>query len=451
MKAAASVMRGTGLLARALRSAAWHIGGYGGGQFLRLVSNLILTRLLFPEAFGLMSLVTVILTGLNLFSDTGVGLSIRQSKRGDDPDFLNSAWTIQIIRGVLLFFMACLLAQPVADFYGEQDLARYLPIAAIALIIAGFNPTRIETANRHLVVGRLTLLDLISQVFGLVFMVALAMATGSVIAMVLGGVAHAIAKLVLTHFFLPGERNRLCWDKRSVHELLHFGKWIFLSTALAFLIGQGDRLILGRFLSLEMLGIYNIGFFLGAFPASLGHAVVNGLLVPIYRESHENQTRQRKIRLVRVAFTAGIGTMLVVMAMAGPAIVSVLYDDRYALAGPIVTLIALTLLPQTIIVTYDSAALTAGDSRSFFVWILARAILQSLCVLYGVTHMGVTGAILGLGASVLLAYPAIVWLARKHNVWDPMHDILAAVAFCALTGLVLSYHHDHIAQLAVAI
>jgi len=66
--------RGAGLMARALRSASWLLLGYGGSQALRLASNLILTRLLFPEAFGLMALVSVITVGLALFSDIGLGL-----------------------------------------------------------------------------------------------------------------------------------------------------------------------------------------------------------------------------------------------------------------------------------------------------------------------------------------------------------------------------------------
>jgi hypothetical protein len=63
--------------------------------------DLILTRLLFPEAFGLMALVQVFMGGLQMFSDLGVNMSIIQSKRGEDPDFLNTAWTFQILRGLI--------------------------------------------------------------------------------------------------------------------------------------------------------------------------------------------------------------------------------------------------------------------------------------------------------------------------------------------------------------
>ena len=89
----------------AMRGAIWTFVGYGVGQSLRLGSNLILTRLLVPEMFGLMSLINVFILGLSLFSDIGVGPSIIQHKRGDEPEFYNTAWTLQVIRGGALWLI----------------------------------------------------------------------------------------------------------------------------------------------------------------------------------------------------------------------------------------------------------------------------------------------------------------------------------------------------------
>ena len=99
--------RGSSLTARALRSALFTLGGFGSAQLIRLASNLILTRLLFPEAFGMMALTMVFLQGLQMFSDVGVAPAIQQSKRGDDADFLDTAWTIQVVRGLCLWLAAC--------------------------------------------------------------------------------------------------------------------------------------------------------------------------------------------------------------------------------------------------------------------------------------------------------------------------------------------------------
>mgnify|MGYP002700746173 CR=1 FL=1 len=151
-----------------------------------------------------------------------------------------------------MWILTGLVAWPMAQFYAAPELVVYLPLAGITLLIAGFNPTRIETAHRHLLVGRLTALDLGSQVIGIGSMVLMAWLTQSVLALVLGGIVQALAKLALTHFGLPGLRNQFRWEKAAANELIHFGKWIFLSTACWFATSQGDRAILGKVVPLEV-------------------------------------------------------------------------------------------------------------------------------------------------------------------------------------------------------
>ena len=84
---------------RAMRGTVWTAVGYGAAQLLRFGSNLALTYLLFPEAFAAMVIVNTFIMGLHLFSDVGIIPAIVQNKRGDEPDFLNTAWSIQIARG----------------------------------------------------------------------------------------------------------------------------------------------------------------------------------------------------------------------------------------------------------------------------------------------------------------------------------------------------------------
>ena len=251
--------------ARAMRSSMWTVLGYGLSQVLRLLSNLILTRLLFPEAFGMMALVMVFMQGLAMFSDVGVGPSIMQSKRGDDPDFLNTAWTIQVMRGIGLWIASCLIAYPMARFYQEPQLAQLIPVAGIALMIAGFNPTRLETANRHLMLGRVSLIDIATQVVGIMAAIGFALITKSVWAFVLSSLVSVTAQLIMYNAFLIGERNRFRWEATAVQELVHFGKWIFLSTVAGFAFSQSDKLILGKFCRSNYWAFTTLAIFWPAF------------------------------------------------------------------------------------------------------------------------------------------------------------------------------------------
>jgi O-antigen/teichoic acid export membrane protein len=428
MSAPSALTAGT-LKARVIRSSLLTLVGFGGGQFIRLLSNLILTRLLFPEAFGLMALVSVFLMGLGQLSDVGVTPAILQSKRGDDRDFLNTAWTIQVLRGGALWIVACIAAWPMAVIYDEPILMQLLPVSALTLLISGFRPTRMATANRHLMLGRVTVIDLSVQIIGVGVALLLAWWTGSVWALVISGVVGALAEILLNGAFLPGERNRFRWEKPAAHELINFGKWVFLATVCGFVFTQADKILIGKWLPLDTFGVYNIGFFLASFPMLLGGMVTQKILIPIYRETPPKESRDNflKLRKMRFAVTSFLMVMVTGFACIGVWLIDVLYDPRYAAAGAVVVVLALAQMPMLIVQTYDQAALAAGDSRRFFVLALARACLMVLCILVGLESAGLLGALIGQGAAFVLAYPVVVWLARRMGAWDGLHDLVFAV------------------------
>ena len=423
-----------GLFARAKRGSAFTAGSYAFMQLVRLATNLILTRLLFPEAFGVMALVSVVLVGLAMFSDMGVGPAISQHKRGDEAAFLDTAYTINVVRGVALWALTCALAYPVAVFYAAPELAWLLPAAGVTLLISGFNPTRIDTANRHLLLGRVTALDLCAQIIGNLAIIALAFAMRSVWALVLGAIVGSAAKLIIMTIWLPGPANRFRWDAGAGRDLIHFGKWIFLSTACGFLLSQGDKAIFGAYLSLQELGIYNIGYFLASFPVLLAGAVVGRIMIPLYRDHHPATSPANFDRMRRLRFGISGGTLLLlaVLALVGVPLVGVMYDARYQGAGLIVVAIACVQMPGVIGMTYDQSALAAGDSRTYFALMALKAAVQTGAFLVGVRMAGLEGALLAQGAALLALHPAIVLLARKHRAWDAVHD---AVFFALAFGL----------------
>ncbi|UZD91693.1 oligosaccharide flippase family protein [Cognatishimia activa] len=424
-----TLLHGQGLAAKAMRGGALTILGFGGSQALRFASNLILTRILFPEAFGVMALVYVFMQGLNNFSDVGITPAIMRSKRGDDPDFLNTAWTMQIIRGFTLWMVTFIIAAPAAQFFNASLLEQILPVIGVTLFISGFNPTRLDTANRHLNFGRITVIELIAQIIALIVAIVAAIILESVWAFVISGIVGSFVHLILLTFFLPGEHNKFRWERESSKELINFGKWVFLSTAAGFFISQGDKIILGKYLSISTLGIYNIGFFLAGFPLLLGGTVTRRILIPLYRERPPKESRENflKLRKMRFALSAALLGALGVLAMLSGWLIDVLYDPRYIAAGGILLLVTFAQLPSLIVLTYDQAALASGDSKRFFVLAFARMIFLIAGLWIGVVTYGLAGALIGQAIGMVAVYPVVVWLARHQGAWDPLHDLTFAI------------------------
>src|SRR6516165_9482074 len=123
------------LKALAIRGSVWTLVGHGGSLIISMIRSLIMTRLLFPEVYGLMTLVWAVLYGLQMFADTGITTTIIRDNRGDDPDFLNTAFTTNVIRGIFLWVASCLIAYPFAAFYHQPSLAQLLPATGLTALI----------------------------------------------------------------------------------------------------------------------------------------------------------------------------------------------------------------------------------------------------------------------------------------------------------------------------
>ena len=95
-------MAADGLKSRAIRAAMFVLGERFSQQILRLISNLILTRILVPEMFGIMALANTLVTGAQMLSDAGLHAKLIQSEHAEDERFVNTVWTISILRGPIV-------------------------------------------------------------------------------------------------------------------------------------------------------------------------------------------------------------------------------------------------------------------------------------------------------------------------------------------------------------
>ena len=426
-----SAMRG--LLAR---GTLWVGIGYGGSQLIRLGGNLVLWRLLYPKAFGIMAIVNVLMGGLQMFSDVGIGPSIIQNERGDDPVYLNTAWTIQAGRGILLFLASLIAAAPVARFYGEPLMTAMIPVVGLGAVISGFNSTALFTTVRNVALGRLTVIELVSQATGLLVTIAVAAIWKTVWGLVYGGLAANLVRLVLGHVALPGIRNRVVWDRGSAHTLMRFGRWIFLSTLLTFAVGQSDRLIFGKIVPIELLGVYSIAAVWSSLPINILDRVFSSVLFPILsRFEHVGSDFEKTFRQARTPALLVAGWMSACLIAGGPVLIRFLYDQRAVDAGWIVQALSVGTWLLALETTNSTALLARGQAKWMAIGSAAKLVGMFVAIPVGFITAGFRGAVVGFAVSELLRYFTSVAGGFTIDLRSYWQDLKLSSAVAATLGL----------------
>lgn len=437
-EAAAALPADTATKKVVVRGAAWILFGYAVMLVLRFGSNLVLTWFLAPRILGVMALVNLLIVGLHMFSDLGIRQCVIQSPRGDDPAFLRTAWTLQVLRGLLLWFCSALIAWPLASFYGEPALLWLVPTVGATAFLGGLDSTAMFTLSRRLQRGRLVFIDVgsyvVSQgvVLAWVWWIAPhggpaggddpALRTSQLMALAVGSVLSGIFETVVSYIVMPGFRHRFCLEREARSQLLHFGGWVFVSTACMFLAAQADRLVVGR-ISLDVLGVYHVAATLASIPTLLMATLGSQLVFPLYsRALHAGRDPGSVFPRVHALFAGFAALLATGLAGAGPTLVHCLYRQRYDDAGMYMQLLTVSAWFTMLQGTRELILLSTGRTRALAIGHALRLLSLPPLLLAGYAWGGLPGMILGFAGAEFLRYALNVWLTRSLGLWHLLQD-----------------------------
>lgn len=421
------------LRCRAVHSGAWIGVGFGVQKVLQLGSNLILTRLLFPEAFGLMALATVFLVGLAMFSDIGLKPAVIRDPRGDDPVFLNTAWTIQAVRGLLLCVIGAAIAYPLSLIYEQPILFPLLAVLSTTAAINGLMSIGMATAERRLDFRTITIVQLVGHLVSIILLVTLAYFWRSVWALAVANVISSAATVVIAYVVLPRHRHRFMLDAESTKSLIHFGRWILFSTLATYLGGEGLKAIQGGLLSPTEFGVLAIAYTIAAIPNDLALRLSSSLGLPVLAETHRNNPRNAfaalhalRLRTLAISLFLFAGVMI-----SAEQFIRLLYDSRYHAAGSYLIALSLANAIAAVGEGYTGAILAIGKASSYCYLMMALALLRIIGMIAGFEVLGIVGMLYGIGAANIVGV-AIIWIAA-HKV--SLLDIKLDLYFLATTLL----------------
>jgi len=316
----------------------------GFERVLRLVRNMILARILAPSTFGLMAIAMTASLLLDYLSDVGVRQSIIHNRQGATPDYLNTAWWFQVVRGLGLYAFAFLVAPWIGSFYDKPELILLLQVAFSAVIFRGLMSPGAHVLERGLRFKRWSFIKQGGALIGTLTAIILAFLIRNVWALVIGFVVESISCCILSFIFCPF-RPRFRIDRDSLQELIRYGRGMLGLPLLSLIAVKTDIIVLGKVVSAEMLGMYSLAWALANQPAMAFQRIVGAVLLPAFaaKQSDKKAICDAVVKMIRTVILFGI-PLVALSAMCAGTILSIIYGPQYAAVALPFALLCVSLL-----------------------------------------------------------------------------------------------------------
>ncbi|HJK98010.1 MAG TPA: oligosaccharide flippase family protein [Polyangiaceae bacterium LLY-WYZ-14_1] len=407
------------LRGRAIRGSLVSVAQAVAANVIRLGSNLVLTRLLFPEAFGIMALIHTLMSGLHMVSDIGLHPIVINHGSAEQRWFRDTIWTIALVRGAMLTLLGLIAAWPMAVFYQEPDLVFYLPVVSLSAFVLGTTSVNWILAQRRLDFLRIASIEVGIQVVAAAATIGLAWWTRNEWALVVGSLFGPCFQSLMSHLAVPGDRDRIAWNPEVVDNVRRFGKWLFVSSIATFLAGRLDVLLLGRLMPMGVLGVYSLGSMIARLPQDLGYRAMGFVLQPALAAAIRKDPSRatERARQIQEPIVMAAGVPLLWVGLFAPAFFELFYDERYHEAATFAQLLVPAVWFSLLGLVASQTSLALGHSRPLALSNIVQLVATAAACLGGWALAGAPGFILGVGAGALAGYAVISYaLVREGSV-----------------------------------
>lgn len=429
-------MSSTPLKKTAVSGALWTFGAVGFSNLLSLASQAILTRILDPSVFGLSILVTVTMIGLALVSDVGIGQAVVRSERSQDPAFLDTAWTLQILRNGLIWVVACIIGFPLAAAYNQPDLVWLMPLVGFGAFVGGFSSMGLAVAGRQMQVKRLVLFEATIQLVGMVTTVVWVWISPTILGLVGGNIVTGILRTIWSHYLIDIPRPRFRWEAEARREVFSFGKWIFLSSLITFLASQSDKLVLGKLIEPAALGVYGLAATLADKPRQLIQSLADRVIFPALAQNNTMPRPELRRKLLRnrrnlLLLAAPALALLVCLA---DVVTGMIVGPRFASAAWMMAILACGVWASILSLTISPALFALGQPQFGTVGNLFRFGFTAAGTWWGFSTFGMPGAVVAVALGDLPVYLVTAFGVRKAGLSSVRQDLFLTLLFFALVA-----------------
>lgn len=410
------------LTASVTRGATWLLIGRFLSQAIGFVSMMFAARFLTPEDVGLAFIAITVMTlvGAILEFPTAAALIHFDEPSRDDYD---TAWTLGILRGLVVSAMLLALAWPIASFYGDERLFPLMLLVASYPLILGLRNAYMEEFARALVFSPEAFSEIAVKLTSAATIIAIAYITGSYWAIPIGLVASGVAG-VLVSFILKPKFPRLTLV--SFRRIFSYSLWLGLAHIFRHLSWQADGLFVGT-LGKATMGFYSYGTQLSQRVSTLLTAPINRSLFSAFSSIQKDGVRLKRAFLLSMSFTFALMLpMGLGMSALSEPIVRVMFGEKWMAAAIVLALSGPVIGINNLNMPAAALAMSLGRTKLLFWRNFVTFLLRIAPLLWAMYYFGLEGILWSRLGTALLSVAISVWMVR-HMVGIPIWDQLGAL------------------------
>lgn len=389
------------------------MGGLRGAtRAIAFIKILVLARILSPNEFGLFGIAMLFLSLLEIISETGVNIFLIQE--GDDIDsFVDTAWIVSIVRGILIALVLFLLSPVISHFFNSPQSLKIMYLISVAPLIRGFiNPAVVKFQKNLLFSKEFIYRFLIFAVDG-TFAVTFALLTHSAVSLVYGLIAGAVFEVIVSHL-ISRPRPRFHFEGEKFKLVVSRGKWVTAAGFFNYLFENIDDGVVARIMDTASLGIYQMAYKISSLPMTEVSDVIQKVTFPVYSKISEDKQR------LKMAFLKSFwGTFVlvlpfsVVLLLFPESLVKIILGERWLGAVGVIKILAFFGIIRAL--TETTYPLFLSLKKQNYVSLITLISILGLVITiipmvksYGIVGAGVSGLI-----GSILATPVVIYLILK--------------------------------------
>lgn len=323
---------------RMAKGAAWMVMLRFAVRSIGLINTFILARLLLPEDFGLVALAMVTITLLDTFSEFGFEMALIRDQKATRAHY-DTAWTVAVIKGLLVAGLLFAAAEPIAGFFNEPRLADVVRALCVIPLVEGFKNIGVVNFAKNLNFRKEFQLRILRKISAVCVVIPLAIIWRDYWALVVGMISGRCVELVLS-YVMSTYRPRpslVEW-----HSLFNFGKWLLLRNVVTVVGSRLDRILLGKFLDVKTVGLYNVSFEISNLATTELIWPISRALFPGYSKIADDRERLGKAYLTALSLMLMLAAPVAVgIAVAAEQIIIVMMTEKWLEAVPFITILAM--------------------------------------------------------------------------------------------------------------